>query len=132
MPSEAAGLLAQQQCDYEEMLALGRAQTDDLVREDLAAVDRAFVRIHQLMTRTRLREPELAALDRGRPEVVAGLQGLERVLLELQDLRQRNQELAVRLRDRTAAELRRLGQGRSHYPAAPPPPVSPRLFDQTR
>ncbi len=132
MASEAAGLLAEQQRDYEEMLTLGRTQTDDLVREDMAAVDRAFVRLHQLMTRTRLREPALASLDRSRAEVVAGLQRLERVLLELQELRQRNQQLAVQLRDRTAAELRRLGQGRGHYPAPAPPPSPARLFDQTR
>jgi hypothetical protein len=85
------------------------------------------------MNQIRLRQASLPELNRGIPEVEARCLRLERIIRDLQDLRQCNQELARRLMERTAAEIRQLGQSRRAfrgYPAAGM--TGPRLYDGTR
>lgn len=131
--SPVCALLDQQYVDYEEMLELGREQRANLEREDLPAVEQSFVGIHRLMNQIRLRQSSLPALDQSLPEVAARCRRLERLIGDLQDLRRCNQELARRLMERTAAEIRQLGQSRRAFRNYPAPGMAgPRLFDGTR
>ena len=126
-------LIEEQFRDYQEMLAVGLGQRTSLEHEDFPAVDRAFVRVHELMDRTRRRQSAVMALDRSRPEVAEGLLRLDGILADLQDLRRANQGLATQLRDRVAADIRQLGQGRQAFRSqSVPPPGGSHLFDATR
>lgn len=131
--SPVCRLLDQQYLDYEEMLELGRGQRASLEQEDLPAVERSFSRLHRLMDQIRLRQASLPELDRGIPEVAARCRRLERIIGDLQDLRRCNQELARRLLEQTAAEIRQLGQSRRAFGHHRPSGMTgPRLFDGTR
>ena len=131
--SPVCRVLDQQYLDYEEMLELGRGQRVSLEQEDLPAVERSFSRLHRLMDQIRLRQASLPELDRSVPEVEARCRRLERIIGDLQDLRRCNQELARRLMERTAAEIRQLGQSRRAFGHHRPSGMTaPRLFDGTR
>ena len=130
---DTAGLLDRQLADYQAMYRLSLDQRACIEREDMAALEDSFVRMHRLMDRIRLRREELSELDRSDPEIDQRCERLKRLLVDLQEMRQSNQRAAERLLERTRREIRRFGLGQRAVRGYRSAGVeSARLFDGTR
>jgi len=123
-----------QQCsDYRAMYQLSLDQRACIEREDLPALQTLFARTHRLMDRIRLRQAQLPTLEGRHPEVEQRYETLRDLLVDLQELRQFNQQAAQRLLERAREEIRRFGKGRRAVRGYQNAQVGQaRLFDGTR
>ena len=106
-------LLLDQQCgDYQSMYRLSLEQRACIEREDMAALEASFARMHHLMDRIRLRQERIPDLDRSDPEIARRCSRMRQLLVDLQEMTQFNQRAAEQRLERTREEIRRFGLGR--------------------
>ena len=109
---EATKALEAQCADFRKLYDLGLEQRDYIEREDVQGLGGAFARMHRVMDSIRLRENELPSSSDCNDELLEKRERLRLLIMEIQALRQRNQDAVERMRDTTRGELRRLGKGR--------------------
>jgi hypothetical protein len=129
----AAELMDAQYADFLKLHGLGLEQREYIGMEDMAALEGSFACMHAVMDSIRLRESKLPSamdLDGG---IRDKHRKLRQLIMEIQAVRQRNQETAERMLAATKSELRQLGRGRQAARGyGKRAPGSARLFDGTR
>ena len=108
-------LLYRQRGVYGAMLELARKQKLCIENEDLPGLEAALGGMHEAIVEIQLRQVEMPVLtdgERADRKLAASRASVEKVILEVEELRSLNERALVVLLGRTKQELNTLGQGR--------------------